>query len=350
MSSVMFASSFGYAFRHVAVVGKDTVLLADDSHLFVLNGSSSLVRLEMDSALEIKSLKTSKDQVYLFTADKLYVMEPGTDSHGVAKGRFSPRVVLETRERDLTLDGLVAFDSHGDQYFYSASQSQSHGQGETKSRVTLLNRRGLELFVRDPPASLTITLHPSAESASKPLELQETVRVVESRDVEVKARPAAGNKKREGYEATTFFDVVGGFEGHTWNASMEAGEGDMRLDWFVGEPRQFRPDFMAAGEEVVDVSCVERVCAFLLRSHLILNESRLVFVEDLTRVVNSTNLAFGPSTLDWSLVTGFVFSQSPLVYSWFAEEETSSSSSAEGGYKEYRLDMATSAVAVIARG
>ena len=79
---------------------------------------------------------------------------------------------------------------------------------------------------------------------------------------------------------------------------------------------------MKDDEEVVDIECVNKICAFIVRSHLYLTKVRIVFVEDFTRVLNETDLEYGPNTIDHFLVNGI---QDQIIlsnYSWFVKEES----------------------------
>ena len=153
----MFESTHKYAFKDLAVlIGGSNLILSDGHNIFILEQKSKLVRLEFDIKLEIRSLKSSEKQLYIYTPDKLYMIDLSTDSYKLMQNRFSPRIVYDIAERGMNLDKIISFDYHGDHYIYCTSQS------EVKSRIMLINKQGFELYVKDPTASLTIKLQTSA--------------------------------------------------------------------------------------------------------------------------------------------------------------------------------------------
>ena len=67
--------------------------------------------------------------------------------------------------------------------------------------------------------------------------MEETIRIVDNQDTEIKANLIAGNKKKDGYDTQTYLDTLGGFKGHTWNASIKSNVTGLKLDWYIGEPK-----------------------------------------------------------------------------------------------------------------
>ena len=243
----------------------------------------------------------------------------------------------------MNLDKLVQFSYHGDHYVYCTSQQDG------ESRILQVNELGFDLYVKDPAPSIDIKLLPNSPSDAA-LQLEEKIRVVDNQDVKITASPIAGNSKQDGYENGTYFDTLGSIKGHIWNASASAGGKQIKLEWTVGEPRQVKPAYISESEEIVDVKCVARVCAFMLRSHMRLAKSKLVFVEDLDKVINKTDLLFGEYTNDYYLVEAFVDQATPTVASWLVKEESSSTVNAAGGYWEYRLNLSSSELTKTKKG
>ena len=146
--------------------------------------------------------------------------------------------------------------------------------------------------MKDPPKTLLIRLMQGKSELADDLSLRETIRIIENDDPEISVQPGMEEGKIDGLPNMTLLESIGSFSGHVWKAEVlregnkdKEGE-NVRLDWYFGTPVKRGSEFMNSNEEVIDVSCVGTVCAFMLRSHLSPSEVRLAFVDEQMKVVN----------------------------------------------------------------